>query len=98
METKDIDTDSPFNELANALQLDPLEDHSHDEAEIAPQSEEKQREKLVKLPMAKVKSLIRSDPDVNMVNLEAVFLIAKSTVMISNQIKSHFLLQRIVIF
>ncbi|KAG7212054.1 hypothetical protein KM043_012410 [Ampulex compressa] len=43
------------------------------------QADEEQKEKLVKLPLGRIKTIIKMDPDVNMVNQEAVFLIAKST-------------------
>ncbi|CAK9814840.1 DNA polymerase epsilon subunit 4 [Anthophora quadrimaculata] len=42
-------------------------------------TDEEQREKLVKLPLGRIKTIIKMDPEVSMVNQEAVFLIAKST-------------------
>lgn len=76
--------DHTQDELLNdSLHAEDTENHAQDLSDetntAAPQVEEK-REKLIQLPMAKVKSIIKSDPDVNMVNLEAVFIIAKSTV------------------
>ncbi|XP_017753560.1 PREDICTED: DNA polymerase epsilon subunit 4 [Eufriesea mexicana] len=41
--------------------------------------DEEQKEKLVKLPLGRIKTIIKTDPEVNMVNQEAVFLITKST-------------------
>ncbi|KAK3922287.1 DNA polymerase epsilon subunit 4 [Frankliniella fusca] len=46
------------------------------EANIA---EEEKSEKLVKLPLSRIKSIIKMDPDVNLASQEAVFLIAKAT-------------------
>lgn len=43
---------------------------------------EEQKEKLLQLPMGRVRHIIKTDPDVNLVNQEAVFLIGKSTVSI----------------
>lgn len=44
--------------------------------------DEEQKEKLVKLPLGRIKTIIKMDPEVHMVNQEAVFLITKSTVII----------------
>lgn len=43
-------------------------------------ADEEKAEKLVKLPLSRIKSIIKMDPDVNLASQEAVFLIAKSTV------------------
>lgn len=43
-------------------------------------AEEEKSEKLVKLPLSRIKSIIKMDPDVNLASQEAVFLITKSTV------------------
>lgn len=50
---------------------------SQDETENTPQEE--QRDKLVKLPLGRVKHIVKMDPDVNLVTQDAIFLIAKST-------------------
>lgn len=52
---------------------------SQDEAETNLQNDEEHKEKLVQLPLGRVRNIIKMDPDVNLVNQEAVFLIAKST-------------------
>ncbi|XP_017880226.1 DNA polymerase epsilon subunit 4 [Ceratina calcarata] len=39
---------------------------------------EEQKEKLLRFPLGRIKSLIKMDPEVNMVNQEAVFLISKA--------------------
>ncbi|XP_043495182.1 DNA polymerase epsilon subunit 4-like isoform X2 [Polistes fuscatus] len=46
------------------------------------QVDEEQREKLVRLPIGRVRNIMKMDPEVNLVNQEAVFLIAKSTNML----------------
>ncbi|XP_011631756.1 DNA polymerase epsilon subunit 4 isoform X2 [Pogonomyrmex barbatus] len=40
--------------------------------------DEEQREKLLRLPMGRIKTIIKMDPEVSLVNQEAVFLISKS--------------------
>ncbi|XP_003394516.2 DNA polymerase epsilon subunit 4 [Bombus terrestris] len=50
-----------------------------EEAENNARIDEEQKEKLVKLPLGRIKTIIKMDPEVNMVNQEAVFLITKST-------------------
>ncbi|KOC63577.1 DNA polymerase epsilon subunit 4 [Habropoda laboriosa] len=50
-----------------------------EEIESIVRTDEEQREKLVKLPLGRIKTIIKMDPEVSMVNQEAVFLIAKST-------------------
>ncbi|KAL2722437.1 DNA polymerase epsilon subunit 4 [Vespula squamosa] len=52
---------------------------SQEETDTVLQADEEQREKLVRLPIGRVRNIIKMDPDVNLVNQEAVFLIAKST-------------------
>ncbi|XP_076663528.1 DNA polymerase epsilon subunit 4 [Andrena cerasifolii] len=57
-------------------------ENSHDSQEEIENSirvDEEQKEKLVKLPLGRIRTIIKMDPEVNMVNQEAVFLIAKST-------------------
>jgi DNA polymerase epsilon subunit 4 len=44
------------------------------------QGDEEQREKLMKLPLGRIKAIIKMDPEVNMINQEAVFMITKSAV------------------
>lgn len=41
---------------------------------------EEQREKLLRLPLGRIKTIIKMDPEVALVNQEAVFLTAKSVV------------------
>lgn len=62
-------------------------ENSHDSQEEIENSirvDEEQKEKLVKLPLGRIKTIIKMDPEVNMVNQEAVFLIAKSTVIVNH--------------
>jgi len=48
-----------------------VDDASHDE---------EQREKLIRLPLGRIKTIIKMDPEVSLVNREAAFLVAKSVV------------------
>ncbi|XP_076762894.1 DNA polymerase epsilon subunit 4 [Xylocopa sonorina] len=57
-------------------------ENSHDsqeEVENNARIDEEQKEKLVRLPLGRIKTIIKMDPEVNIINQEAVFLIAKST-------------------
>lgn len=56
---------------------------SQEEVENNMRTDEEQKEKLVRLPLGRIKTIIKMDPEVNMINQEAVFLIAKSTVIIN---------------
>lgn len=42
--------------------------------------QEKGNEKLLKLPLSKIRTIMKLDPDFNGASLEAVFLIGKATV------------------
>lgn len=57
-------------------------ENSQEEIENNARIDEEQKEKLVKLPLGRIKTIIKMDPEVHMVNQEAVFLITKSTVII----------------
>ncbi|CAL7935154.1 unnamed protein product [Xylocopa violacea] len=52
---------------------------SQEEVENNARIDEEQKEKLVRLPLGRIKTIIKMDPEVNIINQEAVFLIAKST-------------------
>lgn len=45
-----------------------------------PAGDEEQREKLLRLPLGRIKTIMKIDPEVTLVNQEAVFLTAKSVV------------------
>ncbi|XP_014300656.1 DNA polymerase epsilon subunit 4 [Microplitis demolitor] len=47
--------------------------------ESVPVVDEETKEKLLKLPLGRVKIIAKTDPDVNLINQEAMFLITKST-------------------
>ncbi|KAL0126479.1 hypothetical protein PUN28_005086 [Cardiocondyla obscurior] len=51
---------------------------SQEENNDSPHGEEEQREKLIRLPLGRIKNIIKADPEVNLVNQEATFLVAKS--------------------
>lgn len=57
-----------------------ITEENSQEADNALHGDEEQREKLVQLPLGRIKTIIKMDPEVSMVNQEAVFLITKSAV------------------
>ena len=59
-----------------------IEEHIHDSQEESDtlQVADGQREKLIQLPLGRVRNIVKIDPEVNLVNQEAIFLITKSTV------------------
>ncbi|KAF7396283.1 hypothetical protein HZH66_007145 [Vespula vulgaris] len=74
----DLTYEGELNESNISNGVENLQD-SQEETDTALQADEEQREKLVRLPIGRVRNIIKMDPDVNLVNQEAVFLIAKST-------------------
>ncbi|XP_012261184.1 DNA polymerase epsilon subunit 4 [Athalia rosae] len=68
--------------MENALNdsvVSEVAEHSQDETDEIPHAEEEQKEKLLKLPLSRVKAIVKLDPEVNLINQQAVFLITKST-------------------
>lgn len=49
-----------------------------EEIDDDPRGDEEQREKLIRLPLGRIKTIIKMDPEVNLINREAAFLVAKS--------------------
>merc|ERR550519_1872297 len=70
MESEDVDDPAVLSEVQNTL--DPTESQS--QAEEAP-------EKLFKFPLGTIKRIMKLDPDLNMTNQDATFLISKATEM-----------------
>ena len=86
MSSADPEVDKSENEL-NEDNISSTRENSPDSREeadsvsdSASHAEEEQKEKLVQLPLGRVKTIVKMDPDVNLVNQEAIFLITKSTV------------------
>lgn len=52
--------------------------------------EEGQKEKLIQLPLSRVKNIAKVDPDVNLINADATFLIAKSTVIFFSKFRQYY--------
>jgi DNA polymerase epsilon subunit 4 len=50
------------------------------EAETEVPQDEEPKIKLTKLPIGRIRTIIKTDPDLNLINQEAVFLITKATV------------------
>lgn len=84
----ETETENPEIEEENQL-LESEELHTETPESIAEELETaindqiaaaEQRAKLLQLPLARVKHIIKTDSEVNLVNQEAVFLITKATV------------------
>lgn len=76
------ETPSSENEDVNVGDSAMDSQDAQDDSENVPQVEEEQKEKLLRLPLSRVKYIAKYDPDVNLVNQEASFLLTKSTVKI----------------
>jgi DNA polymerase epsilon subunit 4 len=50
---------------------------------------EEKSEKILKLPLSRVKHIMKMDPDVHLASQEAVFLITKSTVSVTKALTQH---------
>ncbi|XP_011867457.1 PREDICTED: DNA polymerase epsilon subunit 4 isoform X1 [Vollenhovia emeryi] len=78
METSDLD------DLSTEIQVDKNEldgenvRDSREEIDDSPHGDEEQREKLIRLPLGRIKTIIKMDPEVNLINQEAAFLVTKS--------------------
>ncbi|CAK9807263.1 DNA polymerase epsilon subunit 4 [Anthophora plagiata] len=70
-------SDKELNESNSSMGGETSQDSQEELGNV--RTDEEQREKLVKLPLGRIKTIIKMDPEVSMVNQEAVFLIAKST-------------------
>ncbi|EGI64723.1 PREDICTED: DNA polymerase epsilon subunit 4 [Acromyrmex echinatior] len=72
---------SEVDALNKEIQLDKIHEEnpqdSRDEVNIS-HGDEEQREKLIRLPLGRIKTIIKMDPEVCLVNQEATFLVAKS--------------------
>ncbi|XP_071578748.1 DNA polymerase epsilon subunit 4 [Temnothorax nylanderi] len=51
---------------------------SREEVDDNPHGDEEQREKLIRLPLGRIKTIVKMDPEVSLINQEAAFLVAKS--------------------
>lgn len=84
MDNTQTDDDLPIEQVNNSINLqDSVSEDSQEKDENIPQVDEEQKEKLLKLPFGRVKNIIKMDPDVNLVNKNATFLITKATVIIN---------------
>ncbi|KYN10557.1 PREDICTED: DNA polymerase epsilon subunit 4 [Trachymyrmex cornetzi] len=73
---------SEIDGLNKEIQLDKIhvEENPRDSRDEVNTShgDEEQREKLIRLPLGRIKTIIKMDPEVCLVNQEATFLVAKS--------------------
>ena len=58
---------------------DPADESNEQDEEGIPSPEES-RERVTRLPLSRIKHMIRTDPDVQLASQDAVFLVAKATV------------------
>lgn len=93
----DLTYEGELNESNISNGAENLQD-SQEETDTALQADEEQREKLVRLPIGRVRNIIKMDPDVNLVNQEAVFLIAKSTVILFQYFFLYILLNLLLYY
>lgn len=62
-------------------ETDELQESAEEESQDSQGEEgngDEQKEKLTRFPLGRIRSLIKTDPEVNVVNQEAVFLISKA--------------------
>ncbi|KYM82078.1 DNA polymerase epsilon subunit 4 [Atta colombica] len=66
--------------LNREIQLDKIHEENPRDSrdEVTSHGDEEQREKLIRLPLGRIKTIIKMDPEVCLVNQEATFLVAKS--------------------
>lgn len=69
----------------------PDEQETPEEPDSVPVADEEAKEKLLKLPVGRVKIIAKTDPEVNLINQEAMFLITKSTVILKTQQSNHLI-------
>lgn len=73
---------SEIDSLSKKIQLDKNQfdkENMQDAIDDKPGDEEP-REKLIRLPLGRIKTIIKMDPEVSLINQEATFLVAKSVV------------------
>ncbi|XP_063980105.1 DNA polymerase epsilon subunit 4 [Diachasmimorpha longicaudata] len=75
MEALGTDVETPLDDLVTDTSISSRLEQSQDSQG---ENDNEPREKLLKLPMGRIKHIVKSDPDVNLVNQEAIFLITKS--------------------
>ncbi|GBF87640.1 hypothetical protein Rsub_00351 [Raphidocelis subcapitata] len=71
--------------MAAEPQLEVAVDDEHAEPEVASPSGGKDKESGLVLPLARVKKLIKSEPDVKVVSSEAIFLIGRAVELILDE-------------
>ncbi|XP_015115172.1 DNA polymerase epsilon subunit 4 [Diachasma alloeum] len=75
METPETEVETPLEDQVTDTSVNSRLEQSQDSQE---ENDSEPREKLLKLPVGRVKHIVKSDPDVSLVNQEAIFLITKS--------------------
>ncbi|CAD6219238.1 GSCOCG00004873001-RA-CDS [Cotesia congregata] len=77
IQEEELNVEDQLNQTADL----PDEQETPEEPESVPVAvaDEEAKEKLLKLPVGRVKIIAKTDPEVNLINQEAMFLITKST-------------------
>ncbi|KAH0549200.1 DNA polymerase epsilon subunit 4 [Cotesia glomerata] len=75
IQEEELNVEEQLNQTADL----PDEQETPEEPESVPVADEEAKEKLLKLPVGRVKIIAKTDPEVNLINQEAMFLITKST-------------------
>jgi len=77
---------SEIDSLNNKIRLDKNQfdresiQNSQEEIDDSSRGDEEPREKLTRLPLGRIKTIIKMDPEVSLINQEATFLVTKSVV------------------
>ena len=74
--------------MTDSIASENLQD-SQEEVDSAGPVDNEHKEKLLKLPLGRVRNIVKMDPDVNLVNQEALFLITKSAVIFHLLFRVH---------
>ncbi|XP_074109957.1 DNA polymerase epsilon subunit 4 [Cotesia typhae] len=75
IQEEELNVEEELNQTADL----PDEQETPEEPDSVPVADEEAKEKLLKLPVGRVKIIAKTDPEVNLINQEAMFIITKST-------------------
>ncbi|XP_011155364.1 DNA polymerase epsilon subunit 4 [Solenopsis invicta] len=78
MNNSEIDDSSKTIQLDKSQVDEENSRNSREDVDDTPHVDEEQREKLIRLPLGRIKTIIKMDPEVGLINQEAAFLVAKS--------------------
>lgn len=70
----DVEDDTQINDETEVVE--PMENETNDESKESPN----QKLRLVRLPLARIKTIMKLDPDCAMISQDSAFLVTKATV------------------